>query len=99
MELMPDLTAAHRIAARLEAGQVQINRYPAGDVTTPFGGYKHSGIGREKGAEAMLHYSQLKTVIVDLPDKEASYHLRSVSTISHSTTLYLSLRLALTNSL
>lgn len=63
-----DLTRAHRIAARLEAGQVQVNRYPAGDVSTPFGGYKYSGIGREKGVEAMLHYSQLKTVIIDLPD-------------------------------
>lgn len=62
-----DLTAAHSIAARLEAGQIQINRYPAGDVQTPFGGYKASGIGREKGTEALNHYSQLKTVIIDLP--------------------------------
>lgn len=62
-----DLTAAHVIAGRLEAGQVQVNRYPAGDVSTPFGGYKASGIGREKGVEAMHHYSQLKTVIIDLP--------------------------------
>lgn len=63
-----DLTAAHAIAARLEAGQVQVNRYAAGDVSTPFGGYKASGIGREKGIEAMHHYSQVKTVIVDLPE-------------------------------
>lgn len=62
-----DLTAAHLIAGQLEAGQVQVNRYPAGDVSTPFGGYKASGIGREKGVEAMHHYSQLKTVIIDLP--------------------------------
>lgn len=62
-----DLTAAHLIAGRLEAGQIQVNRYPAGDVSTPFGGYKASGIGREKGVEAMNHYSQLKTVIIDLP--------------------------------
>lgn len=64
-----DLTSAHALAGRLEAGQVQINRYPAGDVSTPFGGYKASGIGREKGVEAMHHYSQLKTVIVDLPEE------------------------------
>jgi aldehyde dehydrogenase (NAD+) len=60
------LSAAHRIARRLEAGQVQVNRYPAGGVETPFGGYKQSGIGREKGLEALRHYTQLKTVIVAL---------------------------------
>jgi len=60
------LSAAHRIAARLEAGQVQINRYPAGGVETPFGGYKQSGFGREKGIEALHYYTQLKTVIVAL---------------------------------
>lgn len=60
------LTKAHRYAHRLEAGQVQINRYPAGGVDTPFGGYKKSGLGREKGLEALRHYHQLKTVIIDL---------------------------------
>jgi aldehyde dehydrogenase (NAD+) len=61
-----DLSRAHRLARLLEAGQVQINRYPAGGVETPFGGYKQSGLGREKGLEALMHYTQLKTVIVDL---------------------------------
>lgn len=60
------LTKAHRLAAALEAGQVQINRYPAGGVDTAFGGYKESGLGREKGLAALHHYTQLKTVIVDL---------------------------------
>ncbi len=60
------LTKAHLYANRLEAGQVQINKYPAGGVDTPFGGYKRSGIGREKGVEALRHYTQLKTVIIDL---------------------------------
>jgi aldehyde dehydrogenase (NAD+) len=45
---------------------VQINAYPAGGVETPFGGYKQSGIGREKGVEALRHYTQLKTVIVSM---------------------------------
>ena len=58
-----DVSAAHRLARRLEAGQVQINRYPAGGVEAPFGGYKRSGIGREKGLEALRHYTQCKTVI------------------------------------
>jgi aldehyde dehydrogenase (NAD+) len=58
------LSKAHRLAHRLEAGQVQVNRYPAGGVDTPFGGYKQSGLGREKGFEALQHYTQVKTVIV-----------------------------------
>jgi aldehyde dehydrogenase (NAD+) len=58
------VSAAHRIARRLEAGQVQVNGYPMGGVETPFGGYKQSGIGREKGLAALEGYSQLKTVIV-----------------------------------
>lgn len=61
-----DLSAAHRLAAQLQAGQVQINRFPAGGAETPFGGYKQSGIGREKGVEALRHYTQLKTVILAL---------------------------------
>lgn len=61
-----DLATAHRLAAALEAGQIQVNRYPAGGVETPFGGYKQSGLGREKGMEAVHHYTQVKTVIVAL---------------------------------
>jgi aldehyde dehydrogenase (NAD+) len=60
------LGSAHRLAGLLEAGQVQVNRYPLGGVDTPFGGYKASGMGREKGLEALRGYTQLKTVIMDL---------------------------------
>jgi aldehyde dehydrogenase (NAD+) len=63
-----DFSAAHRLARRLQAGQVQINRYPAGGAEAPFGGYKHSGIGREKGLEALRHYTQLKTVIAHVAE-------------------------------
>jgi aldehyde dehydrogenase (NAD+) len=59
-----DIQMAHRLARQLEAGQVQINRYPLGGVETPFGGYKESGMGREKGLTALDYYTQLKTVIV-----------------------------------
>ena len=55
---------AHRIAAALQAGQVQVNRYTGAGVEVPFGGYKNSGLGREKGTEAIAHYTQLKSVIV-----------------------------------
>lgn len=61
-----DIGRAHRLAADLQAGQVQINRYAGAGVEVPFGGYKTSGLGREKGMEALHHYSQLKSVIVSL---------------------------------
>ncbi len=61
-----NLARAHRVAAQLEAGSVYVNEYPAGGVDTPFGGYKKSGIGREKGVEALHHYTQLKSVIMRL---------------------------------
>jgi aldehyde dehydrogenase (NAD+) len=61
-----DLSAAHRLASQLEAGQIQVNAYPAGGVDTPFGGYKKSGLGREKGVEAFAYYTQLKTVIMSI---------------------------------
>ncbi|MFA7669704.1 MAG: aldehyde dehydrogenase family protein [Burkholderiaceae bacterium] len=61
-----DLSRAHRVAALLEAGQVFINEYYAGGVETPFGGYKQSGYGREKGLEAMAHYVQVKCVTAKL---------------------------------
>jgi aldehyde dehydrogenase (NAD+) len=54
-----------RLAKALQAGQVFINNYGAGGgVELPFGGVKHSGHGREKGFEALYHFSALKTVAV-----------------------------------
>src|SRR5262249_14412987 len=61
-----DLARAHRVAARLEAGQVYVNEWMAGGVETPLGGYKQSGYGREKGLEALHHYTQLKCVTIKL---------------------------------
>jgi aldehyde dehydrogenase (NAD+) len=61
-----DLGRAHRVAARLEAGQIYVNEYQAGGVETPLGGYKQSGYGREKGLEALHHYTQLKCVTIKL---------------------------------
>ncbi|TCL00441.1 aldehyde dehydrogenase (NAD+) [Shimia isoporae] len=52
-----------RLAKQLRAGQVFLNNYGAGGgVELPFGGTGHSGHGREKGFEALFHFSQLKTV-------------------------------------
>jgi aldehyde dehydrogenase (NAD+) len=59
-----DLARAHRVASRIDAGQVYVNEYFAGGVETPFGGFKYSGFGREKGLEAMKTYSHTKTVTI-----------------------------------
>ena len=61
-----DLGRALRVSAALEAGQVYVNEYYAGGVETPLGGYKRSGHGREKGLEALHHYTQVKCVTVKL---------------------------------
>jgi aldehyde dehydrogenase (NAD+) len=61
-----NLGRAHRVAAQLEAGQIYVNEYQAGGVETPLGGYKMSGYGREKGIEALHHYTQLKCITIKL---------------------------------
>jgi len=64
-----NLSRVHRIARRLDVGQVYVNEYFAGfagGVETPFGGSKNSGIGREKGLEAILHYTQTRAVVARL---------------------------------
>lgn len=62
-----DISRAHRMAAQIQAGQVYVNTYGAGGgVELPFGGFKKSGYGREKGFEALDAYTQTKTVIVKL---------------------------------
>jgi len=60
-----DVSKAHRLAHELQVGQVYVNTYGAGGgVELPFGGFKKSGHGREKGYEALYEYSQVKTVAV-----------------------------------
>lgn len=61
-----DVRRAHRAAQRLEAGNVYINKWFGDTNQTPFGGYKRSGIGREKGLEALDSYLQTKNVAVNL---------------------------------
>jgi acyl-CoA reductase-like NAD-dependent aldehyde dehydrogenase len=61
-----DIKKAHYIAGKLQAGTVWINTYNVYDTAAPFGGYKHSGFGREMSAHALEHYTQIKTVWVDL---------------------------------
>ena len=61
-----DIKKAHYAARRLEAGTVWVNTYNVYDAAAPFGGYKGSGFGREMGAHALEHYTQVKTVWIDL---------------------------------
>jgi aldehyde dehydrogenase (NAD+) len=63
-----DVTRAHRLARRLEAGNVYVNKWFGDTVQTPFGGYKASGFGREKGLEALDSYLQTKNVAIALDD-------------------------------
>lgn len=59
-----DISRALRVADRIDAGQIFVNVWNTMSVQTPFGGYKNSGYGREKGIEAIHHYSHTKTVTV-----------------------------------
>jgi len=61
-----DIKKAHYVASRLQAGTVWVNTYNAYDAAAGFGGYKQSGFGRELGVHALEHYTQLKTVWVNL---------------------------------
>ncbi len=60
-----DINKAMALASRIKAGQVYINTYGAGGgVELPFGGYKKSGYGREKGLESLASYTQIKNVCI-----------------------------------
>ena len=61
-----DVTTAHRVARALRAGTVYVNCYDADDLTVPFGGFKQSGIGRDKSLHALDKYTELKTTWIDL---------------------------------
>jgi len=64
-----DITRAHRFAKKVHAGVVWINTYNMFNAASPFGGYKQSGYGREMGKHALEHYTQVKSVWVDLSGK------------------------------
>ncbi len=68
-----DLARAHRVAAKLEAGICWINTYNVTPIEMPFGGIKESGFGHENGQAAIDHYTQLKSVYVELGDVQCPY--------------------------
>ena len=61
-----DVNKAHRVSRLLKAGFVWINTYGPTDAAVPFGGFKNSGIGRELGMHAIEHYTELKSVWMNL---------------------------------
>ena len=61
-----DIKKAHSVSRRLKAGTVWINTYGLMDASLPFGGYKSSGFGRELGAHAIEHYTEMKTVWLNM---------------------------------
>ena len=61
-----DLNRAHRLARSIRAGVVWVNTFDSADITVPFGGFKQSGFGRDKGMAALEGYTQLKTTWIDL---------------------------------
>jgi acyl-CoA reductase-like NAD-dependent aldehyde dehydrogenase len=61
-----DVKRAHRLARSIRAGTVWVNTFDSADITVPFGGFKQSGFGRDKGLAALDGYTQLKTTWLDL---------------------------------
>ncbi|MEZ5656479.1 MAG: aldehyde dehydrogenase family protein [Sphingobium sp.] len=61
-----DLSAMHRLAGKIKAGTIWGNCHGGTDLNLPFGGYKQSGIGREKGRAGVEAYTELKTVFLKL---------------------------------
>jgi len=61
-----DIKKAHQVSRLLRAGTVWINTYGLMDAALPFGGYKASGFGRELGAHAVEHYTEVKSVWLNM---------------------------------
>jgi len=70
-----NLSRAHQVAAQIQSGLVWVNTHHRNDPSSPWGGMKESGIGRENGVEAFEAYSQSKSTIVNIaPTKEILEH-------------------------
>jgi betaine-aldehyde dehydrogenase len=63
-----NLTAAHRVIHRLQAGICWVNTWGESAAPMPVGGYKQSGVGRENGLQTLLAYTQVKSIQIELGD-------------------------------
>ncbi|WP_114786303.1 betaine-aldehyde dehydrogenase [Vibrio tetraodonis] len=68
-----DLAKAHRVIHQLEAGICWVNTWGDSPAQMPVGGYKHSGLGRENGPETLRHYTQTKSILVELGPYQSPY--------------------------
>lgn len=68
-----NLSRAHRVIHQLQAGICWINTWGDSPAQMPVGGYKQSGVGRENGLETLTHYTQTKSVLVELDDFVGPY--------------------------
>ena len=68
-----DIGRAHRVIEQLEAGTCWINNYNITPVGVPFGGVKRSGMGRENAKAAIEHYTQIKSIYVEMGNVDAPY--------------------------
>lgn len=68
-----DISRAHRVIHKLQAGICWINTWGNSPAEMPVGGYKDSGIGRENGVETLSHYTQTKSVFIELGKFDSPY--------------------------
>ncbi|MBC3621619.1 betaine-aldehyde dehydrogenase [Vibrio metschnikovii] len=68
-----NLSRAHRAIHQLQAGICWINTWGDSPAQMPVGGYKLSGVGRENGIETLTHYTQTKSVLIELDDFVGPY--------------------------
>ena len=67
------LNRAHRVIHQLEAGICWVNTWGESPSEMPVGGYKQSGIGRENGVETLSHYTQTKSVLIEMGPFESAF--------------------------
>ncbi len=68
-----NLARAHRVIHQMQAGICWVNTWGDSPAEMPVGGYKDSGIGRENGPETLLHYTQTKSILIELGDYASPY--------------------------
>ena len=63
---MGSLPVLWHIDSNLDADTMYINEYFTGEMTSPFGGVKKSGTGRERGLETLANYTRVKNVVINI---------------------------------
>ena len=68
-----NLSRAHRVIKKIKAGACYVNTYNMYPIQIPFGGHKMSGFGTENSTAVLNHYTQLKSVYVELGDVDTMF--------------------------